>query len=283
METPTFVGLDIHKNSIVATALDPQGRHLDYTKMGSSDPELVTYLKGLPGEKRVVLEACMFWEHIYDAAASVASSVTLTHPYKTRLIAETRGKTDKVDSEALATLLRLEAVPTVYAPPPEIRRLRDLVRERAFYLEKEKSIKNHTYAYLMRKGIPYEEGLLGQKTRRGTLRELHNPVVDRALDLLDDFDRVTQEMDQAVHAAFEGSKEAQLLATIPGVGEITALTLVAYLSPIERFGNIDQVSAYCGLAPSTHQSGDRVFQGHLRSDSHHLLRWVMVEAAWRTR
>ena len=46
--------------------------------MGATDPELVAYLKGLPGEKRVVMEACMFWEHTYDAAASVASSVTGT-------------------------------------------------------------------------------------------------------------------------------------------------------------------------------------------------------------
>ncbi len=81
----------------------------------------MAYLKGLPGEKGVVMEACMFWEHTYDAASYVASSVTLSHPYKTRLIAETRVKTDKVDSEALTTLLRLEAVPTAYAPPPAIR------------------------------------------------------------------------------------------------------------------------------------------------------------------
>lgn len=283
MEQSTYVGLDIHKNTIVATALDPQGKRLDQSKLSSSDTELQEYLRGLPGDKRVVMEACTFWEHSFDAAASEASSVILSHPYKTRVIAEARVKTDKVDSEALATLLRLDAVPEAFAPPPALRQMRDPVKERVFYLAKEKSIKNHLYAYLMRKGIPYEDGVLGLKRKRGALRELKNPVVDRTLDLLVHFEEATKELDRSIHEEFTKSKEAQLLATIPGIGEITAVTLVAYLTPIERFTNIDQVSAYCGLAPSTYQSGDRKFHGHLRSDSHHLLRWILIEAGWKTR
>lgn len=283
METPTFVGLDISKNSIVATAVNPQGQRLDQSKIGSSDAELRQYLRGLPGDKRVVLEACTFWEHTYDAASAEASSVILSHPYKTRLIAETRVKTDKIDSAALATLLRLDAIPEAFAPPPELRRMRDTVKERVFYLTKEKSIKNHLYAYLMRKGIPYEEGVLGLKRKREALRELKDPVVDRTLDMLTQFQGATKDLDRAIHEEFERSREAQLLASIPGIGEITSVTLAAYLTPIDRFDNIDQVSAYCGLAPSTYQSGEREFHGHLRSDSHHLLRWILIEAGWKTR
>ena len=64
METPTYVGLDIHKNTIVANALDPQGRRVDQNTLGSADAELVRYLSGLPGEKRVVMEAWTFCEHV---------------------------------------------------------------------------------------------------------------------------------------------------------------------------------------------------------------------------
>ena len=283
MKGPVYVGLDIHKNTIVATAVDPRGQRIDQSKLSASDRELQEYLRALPGDKRVVMEACTFWEHTYDAAASVASSVLLSHPYKTRIIAEARVKTDKVDSEALATLLRLDAIPEAFAPPPPLRQMRDTVKERVFYLEKEKAIKNHLYAYLMRKGIPYEEGILGLKRKREALRELNNPVVDRTLLLLAHLDETTKELDRAIHVEFERSREAQLLATIPGVGEITAVTLVAYLTPIDRFDNVDQVSAYCGLVPSTYQSGDREFHGHLRSDSHHLLRWILIESGWKTR
>jgi transposase len=283
MNSEVFVGLDIHKATIVATAVDRLGHRLDQSKFSSSDHELVAYLERLPGEKHVVMEACSFWEHIYDAAAPVVASVTLSHPRKTRIIAEASLKTDRVDSEALATLLRLEAVPEAFAPPPPLRELRDLVRERVFYSAKEKGVKNHLYGFMMRKGIPYEVGVLGLLKKREELRQHHSPVLDRGLDLLTEFREATKGLDHEIHEAFEKSEEAKLLATIPGVGEITAITLVAYLCPIERFENIDQVSAYCGMCPTTHQSGESSYQGHLRQDAHHVLGWILVEAAWRTR
>lgn len=283
MISEVFVGLDIHKNTIVATAVDRLGHRVDQSRLSSQDAELLAYLQALPGEKHVVMEACSFWEHLYDAATPAAASIVLSHPKKTRIIAEASLKTDRVDSEALATLLRLEAVPEAFAPPPPLRELRDLVRERVFYSAKEKGVKNHLYSYMMRKGIPYDDGVLGLVTKREGLREHHSPVLDRGLDLLAHFRDATRGLDREIHAAFEGSEEAKLLATIPGVGEVTAITLVAYLCPIDRFENIDQVSAYCGLCPTTHQSGDSSYQGHLRRDAHSVLRWVLVEAAWRTR
>jgi transposase len=283
MEPELFVGLDIHTNTIVATALDRLGHRVDPSNFSSKDEALVAYLKWLPGPKRVVMEAGSFWEHIYDAAAPAAVSVTLSHPKKTRIIAEASLRTDRVDSEALATLLRLDAVPEAFAPPPPLRELRDLVRERVFYSAKERAVKSHLYSYLMRKGIPYEDGVLGLVKKREALRALPSPVVDRGLDLLTQFRETGRTLDRQIHEAFENSEEAKILATIPGVGEITAVTLVAYLSPIERFENIDQVSAYCGLCPTTHPSGESSYQGHLRQDAHHVLRWILVEAAWRTR
>lgn len=283
MESEVFVGLDIHKNIVVATAVDRLGHRLDQSKFSSSDAELAAYLEHLPGDKHVVMEACSFWEHFYDAAAPAAVSVTLSHPKKTRIIAEASLKTDRVDSEALATVLRLNAVPEAFAPPPPLRELRDLVRERVFYSAKEKGVKNHLYSYMMRKGIPYEVGVLGLLKKREELRAHHSPVLDRGLDLLAHIHEATRGLDKQIHTAFESSEEAKLLATIPGVGEITAVTLVAYLCPIDRFENIDQVSAYCGMCPTTHQSGDSSYQGHLRQDAHHVLRWILVEAGWRTR
>ncbi|MFI5418467.1 MAG: transposase [Candidatus Lutacidiplasmatales archaeon] len=66
------------------------------------------------------------------------------------------------------------------------------------------------------------------------------------------------------------------------MGEIIAVPLVAYVSPIERFENTNKVTAYHGLRPTTHQSGDSSYQGHLHQDADHVLRWILIEAGWRT-
>lgn len=77
--------------------------------------------------------------------------------------------------------------------------------------------------------------------------------------------------------------DAQWLKTIPGVGELAAVTLAAFLCPIERFPTIDRLSSYVGLAPSTHQSGEFCYQGKLKWDSSELLQWLLVELSWTHR
>lgn len=282
MEQPVFVGLDVHRKSITATVLDREGNRLDQSRFNARDQDLIDYLGSLPRPQRVVLEACNVWEHCFDAAASTGAQVVLAHPFKTRIITDASLKSDKVDSQALAQLLRLNAVPEAFAPPQEIRDQRQLVRDRAFYLQQEHSIKNHTYSILLRRGVEYEDGILGMKKKREELRLLHLPEVDRGLDALLKIEETVKDLDRAIHEAYLQSKEARLLATIPGIGELTAMILVAELCPIERFANVEKVCAYAGLVPTSFQSGESAHHGHLRNDSNHLLRWILVEAAWKT-
>jgi transposase len=275
-----FVGLDVHRSSIVATAIDREGNRVDQTKLSSTDADLVSYLNRFPGAKHVVLEACNVWPHVYDAARSVGADVTLAHPYKVRVITEASLKSDKVDSESLARLLLLRCVPMAYAPEPPVRDLRELVRDRVFYISKERDVKNHIYSILLRKGIPYEDGILALKRKRESLRELHLPEIDRGLDMLASIEEGCKDLDKEVHEAFLASKEAQLLKSIPGIGEITAVALVAELCPIDRFPNIEKLCSYAGLVPTNHQSGDASYQGHLKPDANQLVRWLLIEASW---
>ena len=230
-----------------------------------------------------MLEACTLWEHFYDAAKATGAAVTLSNPYRTRLIAEASLKTDRLDSEALARLLRLNSIPESYAPPPEVRALRSLVRERVFYRREAAAVSNHIYSFLLRRGIQYEDRILGLRRKQETLRELHIEEVDRGLDALTSIEATCKALDQRIHEEWEASPEAQLLHTIPGVGELTSLALASYLCPIERFASVEKVSSYVGLAPTTHQSGESEFHGHRKRDSVALLRWLLVEAAWTHR
>jgi len=278
-----YIGLDIHRKSVYATAFDRVGNRVNQEELGATDAELIRYLERTPGQKHVALEACALWEHFYDAAASTGASVVLSNPYKTRLIAEASLKTDKVDSEALATLLRLNSVPESYAPPPQARALRSLVRERSLYRGKITSLVNHIYSILLRRGVEYEDHLLSHRRKRDSLRELGIDEITRALDAIENLEEITKELDKEIHGAWVASEEAQLLSTIPGVGELISVALVAFICPIDRFSSVDKLSAYAGLAPSTHQSGDFEYHGKLRRDSVAFLRWLLIEASWMHR
>lgn len=283
MSTDTFVGLDISKNSIVATAVDPMGHRIRQEKLGTSDEELRGFLRDLPGTKQVVLEACNVWEHVYDAAASTGAEVLLANPFQVKLVSKTTLKTDRVDSEKLAKLARLQAIPQSYAPPLEVRALRRLVRERVFYSREWTSVANHTYAILLQKGIAYPPAILRRRTLRGRLKNPLIPEIERGLEALNRIEETTRSLDRALQEAHDASPEAQLLTSIPGVGKFTAVALVAFLCPISRFESLDSVVKYCGLCPSVRQSGDQNYHGHLAWDSNAMLRWVLVEAQWNVR
>ena len=54
-------------------------------------------------------------------------------------------------------------------------------------------------------------------------------------------EEIVKPLEKSLLEAFARSKEAQLVATVPGVGPVTAMTLVAFLCPIERFDDLDAV------------------------------------------
>jgi transposase len=73
--------------------------------------------------------------------------------------------------------------------------------------------------------------------------------------------------------------DRQRLQTIPGVGPIVALTVIAVFSEVERFPSAQHVASYAGLVPSTYQSGDRDPHGHITKQGAGELRARLCEAA----
>jgi transposase len=75
-------------------------------------------------------------------------------------------------------------------------------------------------------------------------------------------------------------ERVQLLESIPRVGRKTAEMVVAYLDDPKRFQNTRQVSAYAGLVPRQHQSGETNRMGKITRRGPRVLRAALVEAAW---
>ena len=72
----------------------------------------------------VAMEAGYCWQPLYDRLEETGYDVMLAHPLKVKAIAQAKVKTDKIDSETLAHLLRADLLPESYVPPRDIRELR---------------------------------------------------------------------------------------------------------------------------------------------------------------
>jgi hypothetical protein len=124
-----MIGLDIHRKQCQPTVIDEEGNIHEEKQIETSTEAIRAYFLRHPNAK-VAIESTGIWEHVYTTIRSCGNQVVLANPLKTRLIAEARVKTDKVDSRILAMLMKADMLPECYVPDDETREARKDVRER---------------------------------------------------------------------------------------------------------------------------------------------------------
>ena len=111
-------------------------------------------------------------------------------------------------------------------------------------------------------------------------------MVDQLLLDLAHFDQQLRGADRRLlefaHGAPVAEREARaVLASIPCVGVVTIDVVLAELGDVRRFRNHKQVAAYAGLAPKVRESANHRKEGGITKEGSGLLRWVLIQTAWR--
>ena len=270
-------GLDVHKESSYATVLDRDGQVLAQRKMRNED--IPAFLE-LTHPERLAMEASTYIIPLYRKLTKDGYDVTVSHPRKTRLIAEARIKSDRVDSRTLAELLRLDSLPTSYIPPKDIAEIREKVRRRAFMVRQVTKLKVKIRASLAVEGIRPPDGF-GLFTAKGVewMRGLGLEPVDCYLRLIEPLKEEVKLVSRDLKRTAGKDEDVRLLMTIPGVGYYIALLVKAEIGDVRRFSSGDHLASYAGLVPSTRSSGGVERHGGITREGSRWLRWALVEAA----
>jgi len=272
-----YAGLDIHKKTCQAIICTDKGNIIKEGKITTEKEEIKEFFSEFK-ELTIAIEACNTWEHIFETLEMDGHQVVLAHPLKTRVIAEARVKTDRVDAKILMHLLRTGFLPTSYIPCREIRDLRNLVRRRIFLGRYTARLKNKIYAELLRQGIQYKRGpTLFNGRGRQWLRLLKISSVDSYLNMYESTLEEIKILERELKNRARQYKEAQLLTTIPGVGIYSALIILSEIGDITRFPCEEKLYAYAGVIPSVHQSGEHTYHGHITKQGSKHLRWILTE------
>jgi transposase len=214
------------------------------------------------------IEATSNYYHIHDTL-SEHLDVTVAHPKELNQIANSDKKTDRVDAQELARMVRLNSVPESYVPTDEVREARALVRGRQTLVENRTKYANKIHGLLSDHGITEDVKPLSVEGRE-FLRELSLPtpwdaLLGSYLDVTETLTEEIQELEETIEEGAGSLKETQLLMTIPGVSCYTALTIYAELGEIERFDRDKEVVSYVGLNPMIRESATRGSKGALRN------------------
>ena len=149
-----YAGLDLHKRTIQIAVVDKHGNNLLNKNISSSLDVLKKELARMPKDTQYVIESSSVWEGVYNCMAhNLGLDVILSNPYKTRLIAESKKKTDKVDAFILADMLRGGYIASCYVPDFETIDNRKLARYRGILVRNRTGLKNSIHGILLQAGF----------------------------------------------------------------------------------------------------------------------------------
>jgi len=287
-----YVGIDLHKKTISACVVvkEYERRQVAARKRLECKDEsaIAAWFREL-GPFEVVVEATSSYEWFVKLVEPLAHRVLLAHPKKLRVIAESKRKSDKLDAQVLAEFLASDEIPLAYRPSPRVREHRALVRYREYLQRRITSVKNKLRHILAKYNadVPHLFTDAGQEHLAAVSLSPCDRLVADALSVeLNQhglrLTKINRELRRFATKAPLPEKEARaVLDSIPNVGPVTADIVLAELGDWRRFRSQTDVVSYAGLAPGYRESAGKAKQLGITKEGSRVLRWAMVELAWR--
>jgi transposase len=319
---PCCAGLDVHKKTVVACVrrIGPDGQvHTQVRTFGTMTAELLQLADWLAAEgvRQVAMESTgVYWKPVYHLLEGRFELMLVN----ARHIKNVPGrKTDVKDAEWIAQLLQHGLLQPSFVPPPPIRELRDLTRQRAQLVHERATVVNRVHKVLEDANIKLASvvtDVLGTSGRaliaalmagqtdpdplaelaRGSLRK-KRPQLRRALEgrvtehhrfLLRTLMRQEEQLEGLI-AQYDAridevvvpfARAAARLRGVPGIGARAAEVIVAEIGVgMEKFPTAGHLASWAGMCPGNDQSAGKRRSGRTTKGSQ-WLRSTLVQVAW---
>ncbi|HWR24729.1 MAG TPA: IS110 family transposase [Methanosarcina sp.] len=310
-------GLDIHKRFFIATILSRSGEKQQ--QRFSRDENGISELKNWVTSEKCDVVACEstsdFWVPIYD---SLINRLPVIVGNARDMKAFTHKKTDKIDSEVIAKLALNQMVQSSRVFPKDHREFRSYVRLRLTLVRKRTDIKNEAHAILSsemlhlgdvltdifgKNGRAILSGISSGKTvdqiieslspnvrkKSSLIREILDREISQSaairlqicLNLIKHLDDEIELLEREIfnYAHGKHKHEMEILMSVPGIGELSAATLVAEIGNFNDFSSGDKLASWLGLVPNVYQSADKYHNGRITKRGSKVARWILTQIA----
>jgi len=288
-----FIGLDVHKKSWSVTLQEGQAVLKRFSMEAHADTLIAYVQKYYPDyEIECCYESCCLGYHIYRNLSKAGWNVVVVNPGDIpRINKQNSSKTDKIDSRYLCQQLASGHLKGIYVPDEKQEQFRSLFRRRADLVKSIRRIKNHIKAMLLYYGITLPEhydninwswAMIGWIEK---LKWLYPPAAATMQSRLEEYGFLKKQYlhicnELRGYARKHYKRDYYLLRSVPGVGPVIAVGMLAEVGDLRRFKGIDRLSSYIGLVPSLYSSGTKSYTKGITVRSKHLLRSYLIEGAW---
>jgi len=286
MNSIYYIGLDIHKKTIAYCIKRIDGVLVQQGTVAAERKTLSKWLAELPGPWYGAMEATIFTGWVYDFLKPHAVELKVAHPAMLKAITAAKKKNDRADAEKISDLLRVNLLPECHMMPEEIRELRRILRYRNMIVRTAVKMKNKMSGLLMEVGAQYNKKRLYGRKYFSELLERVEDVPDSVKGLLrlsrngfEMFDDIQKKLITALRKNKLIQARVLRLMSIPGIGEVTALTWVLEIGEPSRFSSSRHAISYCGLCSAQHESAGKEQRGPISKQRNKHLQTMLIEAA----
>lgn len=288
-----FVGIDVHKKSWSVTLFYEK----NYLRTFSQPPSVEALEKLLKRDYPGADYLCgyesgysgfwiqrQFQERSINCHVLHSADIPQTHKHKT-------AKTDAIDSHLIAQALSAGTVNSIYIPDLDIEGHRSLIRHRDRVQRDIHRCKNRIRSLLFQFGyeVPncygnswsnkFIQWLKTFEIDQYSIRITLNHMIEQLDILRGSLLRVNKDI-RSLQQSDKYKKLMSTLLSVPGVGPLTALTLITEIADIKRFGSFRQLNSFVGLYPMEYSSGEHEYKGNITIRHNLYLRKLLVEASW---
>ncbi|NKF24790.1 IS110 family transposase [Solimonas marina] len=294
-DSTVFVGLDVHKGSIVAAYAVGSGHVQSIGNIGVRECDLDRFCKRMQGKASRVVFVYEAGPCGYGLQRYLTRKGFICHVCAPSLMAKKPGdrvKTDRRDAEKLVRLLRMDDLAFVHVPDERDEAFRDLVRAWGAAKEDVKKAKQRLKSFLLVHGVRYSGSADWREAHRRWLSEFtfaeawSQIAFEEHRRSIGDRIAQSQRLEQVLRDAARQWRfypVVQALQALRGVQFTVAVGLIAEAGDLSRFDNPRQLMAWMGLVPSEHSSGSSIRKGGITKAGNGYARKLMVEAAWSYR
>jgi transposase len=292
-EFDVFIGIDVDQKSFAFTVKNHDTMSNSY-KIPASPENLYQHIRNRYNTKRVICayEVGVTGYHLHDYLTSKNIRCLMVPPPSVPKASNDRTKNNRLDSERISQNLKNGDMLPIRVPDYDCRELRQLLRSREEYVNMRKVAKQRIKSLLL---FAHLHVLLKDTTQYWSylhirrLKELPcSPATRQRLDLLLkdlEYSRaqtvlILKELKKTSEQNEKLNRNIHYLRSIPGIGFITAITVLAAIGDPEQLRNPRELSAFVGLVPSEYSTGERISRGHITRLGSSILRSLLVEAAW---
>ena len=284
-----YCGIDLHANSMHVCLVAHDGSKKLHRNFHTKNID--TFLNALQPYRDddliVGCESTFNWYWLADLCTAQNLPFLLGHALYLKAIHGGKTKTDRIDSEKLAMLIRGGNFPTSYVYPADLRDTRDLLRRRGTIVRRRAATITHTQMVRHQQNLPAFKKSISYKANRTGLidcfekqsRSLRR-MVELDLNLIDFYDEQIKRLDLYLeqHAKLDDPDTFYRLQTIPGVGRILAMTMLYEIHDMNRFRGVGNFLSYSRLVRGTNESGGRQYKSFGNKIGNPHLKWAFSEA-----